>query len=150
MHALALVQPARVVVRDGALDRRRQLELAVANELGDEIDPDNPEALTATAFLRHTIYEYNQRDVRTQWSDMLNDLTDVTGDVFLGLGMGCARCHDHKFDPILQKDYYRLQAFFAPFLPRDDVPLAGPKERAEHAAKMKKWEEQTADIVKQI
>ncbi len=37
---------------------------------------------------------------------MLNDVTDVTGDVFLGMGMGCARCHDHKFDPILQKDYF--------------------------------------------
>ena len=66
-----------------------------------------------------------------QWDDMLNDLTDVTGDVFLGLGMGCARCHDHKFDPILQKDYYRLQAFFAAVLPRDDVPLATPQQKAD-------------------
>ena len=44
---------------------------------------------------------------------MLNDITDTTGDVFFGLGLQCARCHDHKFDPILQKDYFRLQAFFA-------------------------------------
>jgi mono/diheme cytochrome c family protein len=117
---------------------------------GDEVDPDNPEARIATGFLRHTIYEYNQRDVRTQWSDMLNDVTDVTGDVFLGLGMGCARCHDHKFDPILQKDYYRLQAFFTPFLPREDIPLATAKEQAEYQAKMKKWEELTADIHRQI
>ena len=80
---------------------------------GDELAPDDPDALIATGFLRHRIYEYNNRDVRTQWQDMLNDVTDVTGDVFLGLGMGCARCHDHKFDPILQKDYFRLQAFFA-------------------------------------
>ncbi len=117
---------------------------------GDEIAPDDPEARTATGFLRHTIYEYNQRDVRTQWADMLNDLTDTTGDVFLGLGMGCARCHDHKFDPILQKDYYRLQAFFAPFLPRDDVPLATRREQAEYRDRLAKWEAKTAEIRKQI
>ena len=40
-------------------------------------------------------------------------MTTVTGEAFLGLTFGCARCHNHKFDPILQKDYYRLQAFFA-------------------------------------
>ena len=39
-------------------------------------------------------------------------MTDTTGLVFLGLTIGCARCHDHKYDPMLQKDYFRLQAFF--------------------------------------
>jgi hypothetical protein len=123
----------------------------VAEQLaGDELAPDDPEALTGTAFLRHTIYEYNQRDVRTQWADMLNDLTDVTGDVFLGLGLGCARCHDHKFDPILQQDYYRLQAFFTPFLPRDDVPLATAAQRSEYRTRLAKWEEMTAPIRRQL
>jgi hypothetical protein len=117
---------------------------------GDELAPHDPDALTATAFLRHTIYEYNQRDVRTQWSDILNDLTDVTGDVFMAMGMGCARCHDHKFDPILQRDYYRLQAFFTPFLPRDDVPLATPEQQADHRAKQVAWEAKTAAVRKQI
>ena len=123
----------------------------VAEQLaGDEIAPGDPDALTATGFLRHTIYEYNQRDVRTQWSDMLNDLTDTTGDVFLGLGMQCARCHDHKFDPILQADYYRLQSFFAAFLPLDEAPLATPEQLAEYETKLAKWKELTADIRKQI
>jgi mono/diheme cytochrome c family protein len=45
--------------------------------------------------------------------DRLTDMADTTGAAFLGLSMGCARCHDHKFDPIAQKDYYRLQAIFA-------------------------------------
>ncbi|MEY2611771.1 MAG: hypothetical protein RL069_583, partial [Planctomycetota bacterium] len=89
---------------------------------GDEIDPNSDRMNAATGFLRHWIYEYNQRDVRTQWDNILNDLTDVTGEVFLGLGFSCARCHDHKFDPILQQDYYRLQAFFAPIEPRYDIP----------------------------
>lgn len=117
---------------------------------GDEVAPHDPDALVATGFLRHWIYEYNQRDVRTQWQDILNDMTDVTGDVFLSMGMGCARCHDHKFDPILQKDYFRLQAFFTPFLPRDDVPIVTSEERSDYEQKRKQWEEKTAEIRQQM
>lgn len=117
---------------------------------GDEIAPDDADALVATGFLRHYLYEYNQRDARTQWQDILNNVTDVTGEVFLGLGMGCARCHDHKFDPILQDDYYGLQAFFATMLPRDDVPAASGAERAAYRQQLAVWEERTADIRQQI
>jgi hypothetical protein len=117
---------------------------------GDELWPDDPEALTATGFLRLWIYEYNQRDARAQWNTILDDLTDVAGDAFLGLSFACARCHDHKFDPILQKDYYRLRAFFAGMLPRDDVPLATPAERADFAARQEKWEKLTADVRKEM
>jgi mono/diheme cytochrome c family protein len=88
---------------------------------GDELDPNSDRMNAATGYLRHWIYEYNQRDVRSHWDNILNDVTDVTGEVFLGLGFSCARCHDHKFDPLLQKDYYRLQAFFAPMEPRYDI-----------------------------
>ena len=117
---------------------------------GDELDPNNPENLIATGFLRHWIYEYNQRDVRTQWDTILNDVTNVTGDVFLAMSMNCARCHDHKFDPILQKDYFRLKAFFAPLLPRDDIPLATAKQRAQFEAKENKWLEKTSAIRMEI
>lgn len=117
---------------------------------GDELDPNNPDYLAATGYLRHWIYEYNQRDVRTQWSNILNDLTDVTGEVFLGLGVGCARCHDHKFDPILQRDYYRLQASFAAFRPRDDQLFATPAEIADYQDKLSKWQEATTELRTQI
>jgi len=90
---------------------------------GDEIAPADPDAVTATGFLRQTPYEYNQADIERSWSDVLNEVTDVTGDVFLALGVGCARCHDHKFDPIRQRDYFQLQSFFAAIAWRDDVPL---------------------------
>jgi Protein of unknown function (DUF1549)/Protein of unknown function (DUF1553)/Planctomycete cytochrome C/Concanavalin A-like lectin/glucanases superfamily len=113
---------------------------------GDELFPDNPEATIATGYLRHWVYEYNQRDVRSQWNLILDDVTDTTGDVFLGLGLQCARCHDHKFDPILQKDYFRLRAFFANLLPRDDQIAATDPERAGHAVKMAEWESKTAKI----
>ncbi len=117
---------------------------------GDEALPGDPDALIATMYLRLGIYEYNQRDVRNQWSIILNDVTDVTSDVFLGMGMSCARCHDHKFDPILQKDYYRLQAFFAPIVWRENVPAATPDEVATYQQQLAVWEEATADLRKQI
>lgn len=135
----------RSLNNDKPYDRFVQEQIA-----GDELFPDDPDALIATGYLRHTIYEYNQRDVMTQWADILNDLTDTTGEVFLGLGFSCARCHDHKFDPILQKDYYRLQAFFAPFLPIDDVVFATRKEKEEHARQLAAWEEATKEIRRKI
>ncbi len=117
---------------------------------GDEIDPGNRDALTATAMLRHGIYEYNQRDVETQWDNMLNEITDVTGDAFLGLGMACARCHDHKFDPIPQTDYYQLRAFFEPIVWREDQPLASVEERTAYQQRQQKWEEATAEIRREL
>ena len=112
----------------------------------DELWPDDPDALVGTSYLRQTIYEYNQRNVPVQWAGIVNDITDVTADAFLGLGMQCARCHDHKFDPILQKDYFRLRAFFAPLSPREDVPLATLAQRTEYNRRLAGWEEQTAAI----
>jgi Protein of unknown function (DUF1553)/Protein of unknown function (DUF1549)/Planctomycete cytochrome C/Concanavalin A-like lectin/glucanases superfamily len=116
----------------------------------DELWPNDPDALVGVGFLRLWIYEYNQRNVRNQWSTILNDLTDVTGDALMGLGIQCARCHDHKFDPILQRDYYRLQAFYAPISPRDDLPLATSEQLAAYRAQLAKWEEATAEIRSKI
>jgi len=113
---------------------------------GDEVAPGDPEAICATGYLRVGIYEYNQRDVKTQWTNILNDLTDVTSDVFLGMGLSCARCHDHKFDPILQKDYFRLQAFLAPIHWRDDVPIASAGKIADYERELAAWEAKTADL----
>ncbi len=117
---------------------------------GDELAPDDPSVWIATGYLRLHLYEYNQRDVMTQRQDILNEITDVTGDVFLGLGMRCARCHDHKFDPILQTDYYRLQSFFAAMMPRDDVPIAPPGVLANYNQQQAAWESATADLRAEI
>ncbi|MEZ6063603.1 MAG: PSD1 and planctomycete cytochrome C domain-containing protein [Planctomycetaceae bacterium] len=117
---------------------------------GDEIAPDRADALVATGFLRTYLYEYNQRDARTQWQDILNQITDVTGEAFLGVGIACARCHDHKFDPILQADYFRMQAAFGSVIPRDDIPAADRDARdrydAEYAAWLAKGTEIRAEI----
>ncbi|QDU92846.1 DUF1553 domain-containing protein [Lignipirellula cremea] len=113
---------------------------------GDETDPGNRDALVATMFLRHWIYEWNQRDVEGQWQAILDDVTETTADAFLAMGLKCARCHDHKFDPLLQQDYYRLKAFFAPLLPREDLPIADVDARREYEQQLAVWEQATADI----
>ena len=117
---------------------------------GDELFPGDPQALTALGYLRHWIYEYNNRDARSQWENILNDLTDTTGDVFLGAGMQCARCHDHKFDPILQRDYFALRSFFTNTLPVENRAAWTPKEASEHARKLAGWEKETKSITDEI
>ncbi len=129
---------------DKRYDRFVQEQLA-----GDELWPNDPDAQTATGYLRCGIYEYNNRDVVGQRTTILNDITDVSADVFMGVGVQCARCHDHKFDPILQKDYFRLQAFFAPVLWTDsDAGTRG--ERMAHEEKMAAWESKTAGLRQKI
>ncbi len=117
---------------------------------GDEIAPDDPAVLVATTYLRNPVYEWNQRDVRGQADLIVTDLTDNAGEVFLGLSMGCARCHDHKFDPILQKDYFALRAFFEPVLWRTDLRLATRDDQAAFDEKQRIWETATTDIRQQI
>ncbi|WP_068137603.1 DUF1553 domain-containing protein [Roseimaritima ulvae] len=126
---------------DKPYDRFVQEQLA-----GDELFPDDPAALIATGFMRHGIFEYNVPDIRGQWDNILNEITDVTGDVFFGLGFQCARCHDHKFDPLLQQDYFRLRAFFEATLPRDDVIAATAEQKAQHAAQLAVYQEKTREL----
>jgi hypothetical protein len=107
---------------------------------GDELEPDNPAALVATGFLRLWPDEYNAANLEQRRQEILDDVTDVTGQVFLGMTFGCGRCHDHKYDPILQTDYFRLQAFFAPMRPRDDLPAATPEEKRQYQRRLDAWQ----------
>ena len=70
--------------------------------------------LVALGFLRMGTWEADANFKTQLRQDVLNELTGTVGQVFLGFTVGCARCHDHKYDPIPQRDFYRLQAFFAP------------------------------------
>ncbi len=76
--------------------------------------PDDPDAITATGYIRLSPWDTLSTDPPQRWQDFLNDATDTTGSAMLGLTVGCARCHNHKYDPITQADYYRMQAFFTP------------------------------------
>lgn len=112
----------------------------------DEFAPNDPEKLIATAFLRHGVYEWNQRNAEMQWDLIMTEMTNVTGEVFLGVGVGCAQCHDHKFDPILQKDYFALQSFLNATWWPENQTLATPEERAKYDRQLAEWEEATKDI----
>ncbi|MCK5922581.1 MAG: DUF1549 domain-containing protein, partial [Methylococcales bacterium] len=97
---------------DKGYDRMIQEMLA-----GDELEPENPKVLAATGFLARNYYLFN----RTTW---LDHTIEHTGKAFLGLTMNCSKCHDHKYDPLSQMDYYRMRAVFEPHQVRLDA-IAG-------------------------
>src|SRR5215510_6072476 len=113
---------------------------------GDELYPTDLSARIAVGFNRHFTDETNQPVIELRRQETLNDITDTVGAVFMGLTYGCARCHDHKFDPILHKDYYRLQAFFANTRIEDNASLEPAARQRELAEKRAVWEEKTKDI----
>jgi hypothetical protein len=80
---------------------------------GDEIAPDDPTTLRATGFLVRQYYVFNRNVV-------LDNAVEHTAKAFLGVTLNCARCHDHKYDPISQRDYYSFKAFFEPVQFRTD------------------------------
>src|SRR5207302_156782 len=98
----------------------------------------NSSVEAATGFLvagvHDTVGIQTDEGTRQQRSNDLDDMVATTGAAFLGLTVGCARCHDHKFDPILQRDYYRFTACFAG-VRHGDRPLGNltPEQAAERA-----------------
>ncbi len=117
---------------------------------GDELYPGDPQALIATGFNRHFPDESNAANVMNRRQELLNDITDTVGTAFLGITVGCARCHDHKFDPILHKDYYRLQAFFANTRIQDEKPVDSEEKRQLWAKQNAIWQEKTSAIRAEI
>ncbi|MFN7946205.1 MAG: PSD1 and planctomycete cytochrome C domain-containing protein [Blastocatellia bacterium] len=89
----------------------------------------SPEALIPTAFCRNGPTVDNANNEQTR-SDELDDMVTTTSSVFLGLTVGCARCHDHKYDPIPQRDYYRMQAVFFPFQKTQKLLVSDAEEKA--------------------
>jgi hypothetical protein len=96
---------------------------------GDELGDDH-ELLVAAGFQRLGPVRRNAGNQELAFSrhEVLNEMTDAVGAAFLGMTVGCARCHDHKFDRFSQEDYFGLQAHFAATQERD-VVLAGPLAR---------------------
>ncbi len=79
---------------------------------GDELSPPTADSIVATGFYKLGIHDGGAPDKLQAEFDELDDVVATTSQVFLGLTMNCARCHDHKIDPIPTRDYYRLLAFF--------------------------------------
>jgi hypothetical protein len=110
---------------------------------GDEIDPSNKTYLVASGFNRLGPLRKNagNQDVASSHNEVLTEMTNIVGAAFLGVTVGCARCHDHKFDPFRQSDYYRLQAHFAQLQP-NDIVLASKEEQDAWKAKAAPVEQQ--------
>ena len=104
-------------------------ELVKEQLAADEIAPNDPDRLVATGFLRLGSPPQSQirRVARQQY---LNELTATIGSVFLGLSLGCAQCHDHKYDPLPTEDFYRFQAFLLPIEAKNvEADFTDPYER---------------------
>jgi hypothetical protein len=109
---------------------------------GDELAPENPLAWMATGFLGAGAFptQLTEREFESTRYNELDDMTATTSVAFLGLSIGCARCHDHKFDPISSEDYYRFAASFTAAIRSEKTldldPEANEKIAAEHKLKL--------------
>jgi hypothetical protein len=124
---------------------------------GDELDEVTAETLIATGFYRLGLWDDEPADPLLAFYDGLDDLAATTGQAFLGLTMNCARCHDHKLDPIPQSDYYSFIAFFRNmrhYGVRSDESVydasvrsvATPEEERAFAAEKEAWSAELATL----
>jgi hypothetical protein len=116
----------------------------------DELYPGDKSALPGLGYLRLFEDEFNQANIYLRRQELLNDVTDNTAFAFMGVTLACARCHDHKFDPLLHKDYYRLQAFFANMRIDDEATTASDGEVAEYEAAMQRYREAAKPVLDKI
>jgi mono/diheme cytochrome c family protein len=115
---------------------------------GDELAPDSGLAHMATGFLAAGVFptQITEAEFEVSRYDELDDMVATTGVAFLGLSIGCARCHDHKYDPLPTRDYYRLAANFAKAIRNErNVPISGNLEQ-----RMLEWNAKSAPLRKQV
>lgn len=124
---------------------------------GDEIAPGDSEALIATGYYRLGIWDDEPTDREQARYDGLDDIVATTGQVFLGLTVDCARCHEHKIDPIPQHDYYRLLAFFQNINhyrnggPTDEAPIfQTAQDRQTHENRVRALKDRRDDLQSKI
>jgi hypothetical protein len=113
---------------------------------GDEIAPDDPLAMSATGFLGAGVFptQLTEKEFESARYDEMDDMANTTGMAFLGLTIGCARCHDHKFDPISAKEYYHLVSTFGQTI-RSEIDVSDGS--AGHEEALGKWEKTKKELV---
>jgi hypothetical protein len=118
---------------------------------GDEVAPGDRECLIAAIFHRLGPVRRNagNPELALSRNEVLTERTDIIGSAFLGLTMGCARCHNHKLEPISQKDYYRLQAYVAA-TDEHNIVLAPAAEREAWEATTRRMTNQIKELQKRI
>jgi hypothetical protein len=133
-----------------ALDRDKPFDRFIVEQIaGDEIAPSDQECQTASVFHRLGPVRRNagNPEIAISRNEVLTERTDIIGTVFLGLTVGCARCHNHKLEPISQKDYYRLQAYLAA-THEHNISLASPAEQKAWADLSRRVERGIATLTK--
>ncbi len=113
---------------------------------GDEYEPGNPLALAATGFLGAGVFptQVTANEVERTRYDALDDMLATTGSAMLGLTVGCARCHDHKYDPIPTRDYYRMLSTFTTTV-RSNIEVEMEPEKARQA--LAAWEQKRTSLL---
>ena len=127
--------------RDIPFDRFVQEQIA-----GDELFPDDPQAILGSGYVLMWPDESNASNILLARQDALNDLTGNVGSALLGVSIGCAQCHDHKFDPLPQKDFYRLQAFFSGLIRCDQAPVGSADKLVEYRQADERWLADSASV----
>jgi len=120
---------------------------------GDELDKVTPESLIATGYYRLGIWDDEPADRDLARYDILDGVASTTASVVLGMSVGCARCHDHKRDPIPQRDYYKFLAFFIDVsnMNRENLRHVATRSETEaHAAEVAAKAKREADLYAEI
>ena len=124
-------------------DDKPYSEFVTEQLAGDELPDASPDNYIATGYYRLGLWDDEPADRRQATYDGFDDIVATTSQTFLGLTVNCARCHDHKIDPISQKDYYSLLSFFHNLTPMGDrqmnpqfieQPIPAADESTEEAA----------------
>ena len=117
---------------------------------GDELDNMTFDSVTALGFHRvGPRVAFREKDNPAYRYTYLDDMIGTTSRAFMGLTVNCARCHDHKFDPILQTDYYGMQAVFFPYVDYE-FPLAPPDEVARHEARVAEMDDKIKPLLERV
>lgn len=132
----------------GAFNEDKPYDRFVVEQLaGDEIEQPTAESITATGIYRLGVWDDEPVDREQAFFDGLDDIMVTTGEAFLGMTIGCARCHDHKLDPVPQTDYYRMLAVFRNLehgnTQRD---IGNDEDRRKHAELAKKYGEELQQL----
>ena len=128
---------------------------------GDELDPVTPETIIATGYYRLGLWDDEPVDKELAFYDGLDDIAATTSQGLLGLTMNCARCHEHKLDPIPHEDYYRFLAFFRNvrhYGVRADptvfdasvCEIGTPEQRVDYAQRKAAYDQQLASLRQQL
>jgi hypothetical protein len=116
---------------------------------GDAMHPEDPAGAVPSGFLvtgpNNDVGNQSKLELERERADELDEIVQNVTSVFLGLTVGCARCHDHKFDPVPTADYYRIAAVFSG-VKFGDRPLESAADASRHAEQLLAWDRRTKEI----